>query len=134
MNGDGCFAPLIFNRRGKKGVDHITGGRLCADIGNLFVVFALWRLGIGTSLLQYAEDQCAARGLEFVGLGVEVEDTGSHRLYQRLGYKDTEVVEHCCFDVFMEDASSQTIEEDSIYMIKRLGVEEAWALEGRGQG
>jgi ribosomal protein S18 acetylase RimI-like enzyme len=51
---------------------------------------AVWEppqgVGIGTRLMQAAEDEIAGRGLRWSQLGVEKDNPGAHRLYERLGY------------------------------------------------
>ena len=118
---DRAVGQVILNLKGKQGVDHITGGRFCADVGNLFVVYALRRIGVGTALLRHVERECASRGIEYVGLGVNVEESGdAHRLYRHLGFVDTDVCDHVEYEVREENGEVRTVEEDCIYMIKEV--------------
>ena len=47
-------------------------------------------LGIGTKLLQFAEQQGKQQGYDKISLNVEFEKQDARRLYERIGYKTTE--------------------------------------------
>jgi RimJ/RimL family protein N-acetyltransferase len=44
--------------------------------------------GIGTALIQVAEQAARERGYQRIGLGVEIDNHRALRLYERLGYED----------------------------------------------
>lgn len=54
----------------------------------LRVLPALQKLGIGTRLLAAAEDALRNRGFTSIELGVEKDNPGARRLYERLGYQE----------------------------------------------
>ena len=59
-------------------------------IGSLYalrVLPALQNLGIGTRLIAAVEDLLQKRGYKIVELGVEKDNPGAKRLYERLGYR-----------------------------------------------
>ena len=59
----------------------------CPEISGLSVFPAELRgQGIGTAIVRDAEDRARIRGFAWIGLGVDDENPGAARLYERLGY------------------------------------------------
>ena len=90
------------------------------DVGALDVGPAFRRKGVGTALIKAVEAIAADRDLDEVNLEVAIENKDAIRLYGRLGYR-------ICGDPVMDrwnrmrdDGSSETIEEPSFLMVKRL--------------
>lgn len=54
--------------------------------------------GVGTALIAAAEDLCAARGRRLVAVGVATDNADAARLYERLGYQRTGVVDVSEYD------------------------------------
>jgi GNAT superfamily N-acetyltransferase len=48
----------------------------------------LWRRGIGTALIRAGEDSARRLGHRRLALGVALDNPGTRRLYERLGYAD----------------------------------------------
>jgi putative acetyltransferase len=63
------------------------------EIAHLQVAVSMRGRGVGTALLGRAEDEVRRRGLDRVVLGVDRHDDAAARLYTRLGYVDTEVLD-----------------------------------------
>ena len=57
-----------------------------ATIWHVAVWDPLQGVGIGTQLMQAADEEILERGLRWSQLGVEKVNTGARRLYERLGY------------------------------------------------
>ncbi|HEX4072241.1 MAG TPA: GNAT family N-acetyltransferase [Planctomycetaceae bacterium] len=66
--------------------------RLHAYITDLVVLEPHRNAGIGSQLIQAAESQAQARGATRIEIGVLTANSAAHRLYQKLGYCDREVV------------------------------------------
>lgn len=58
------------------------------ELGHLEVIGPLWGRGIGTALIQAAEDTARQFGHDRLILGVGVDNPDARRLYERLGYVD----------------------------------------------
>jgi len=73
--------------------------------------------GIGTALIKEGERRVEERGFKKVGLGVNPENEGAKRLYERLGYKDSGTgLHHGEWEVTDKDGNSfMESEEDLIY-------------------
>jgi ribosomal protein S18 acetylase RimI-like enzyme len=63
-----------------------------AYITDLVVVEPHRKTGIGSQLIQAAESRAQARGATRIEIGVLTANSAAHRLYQKLGYCDREVV------------------------------------------
>ena len=82
---------------------------------------AFRRKGIGTKLVKAIETMAESRDLDEVNLEVAIDNKTAIRFYCRLGFKirgDTFVNR---WQRELDDGSSETIEEVSFVMIKRLG-------------
>lgn len=54
--------------------------------------------GVGTAIIAAAEELCLARGRRQVAVGVGLDNDGAARLYERLGYRRTGVVDTSEYD------------------------------------
>ena len=61
-----------------------------ASLDELYVVPDERRHGIGTALLNAAEEECRQRGSELLEINVDGEDTDARRFYERHGYTNHE--------------------------------------------
>jgi GNAT superfamily N-acetyltransferase len=61
-----------------------------ALLDELYVVPVERRCGIGTALLQAAEQECRQRGSELLEINVDGEDADARRFYERHGYANHE--------------------------------------------
>jgi GNAT superfamily N-acetyltransferase len=65
-------------------------GGSVALLDELYVVPVERRRGIGTALLQGAEQECRRRGGELLEINVDGEDADARRFYERHGYANRE--------------------------------------------
>jgi GNAT superfamily N-acetyltransferase len=68
--------------------------RNCPNIDDLFVHPEHWSKGVGSQLLERAQDMAVSRGYRCVGLGVAVDNHRARTLYNRLGYIEVGVGEY----------------------------------------
>jgi ribosomal protein S18 acetylase RimI-like enzyme len=61
----------------------------CPELTNLQVHEARRGSGVGTALIQAAEERVRARGFSRIGVGVADDNPKAAKLYARLGYADT---------------------------------------------
>ena len=57
-----------------------------ALLDELYVVSSLRNQGIGSSIIEYLEAECLARGAELIEINVDQADTDTQRFYERHGY------------------------------------------------
>ena len=78
------------------------------------------RGGIGTALMQFAEDIASVRGLRSVNLEVATENKIAQSLYERIGYKivGKPVVER--YERLNANGTAEIIEENELIMVKTL--------------
>ena len=65
------------------------GGSPDPELSNLHVPAALQSQGIGTAIVNFAEDLARARGRVRLVIGVDEDNVRAAALYERLGYADT---------------------------------------------
>ena len=80
------------------------------EVEDLFVAETHRSSGVGSRLLQEAEDLARGRGFDRLGLAVGVGNAGAHRLYERAGYEDAGLGE------FWVEGARETCR----YLVKRL--------------
>jgi ribosomal protein S18 acetylase RimI-like enzyme len=76
--------------------------------------------GVGTCLMQAAEDETMRRGVRWLGLGVDVDNSAAAALYARLGYTSTGVFAHSEYDYVDDDGVQQHAIERNEIMIREL--------------
>ena len=77
--------------------------------------------GIGTPLVEAAEELARSRGHNMVGLAVGVENVRAHELYSRLGFRDwSHGTFRTTWVVTEADGSEWEAFEEVIYMTKGL--------------
>ena len=64
---------------------NVSAGALFASVEDLYVRQEERRRGVGRSLLEAADERCAARGISYVE--VQTEDEGAGEFYAALGYE-----------------------------------------------
>lgn len=80
-----------------------------------------WRgRGVGTSLLAAAEQLMAERGRAVSAVSVEVGNRDAARLYRRLGYTGTGVLDVCAYDWTDEHGQVHHQVETSEFLLKPL--------------
>lgn len=76
--------------------------------------------GVGTQLLQVAEDLVLARGLDLVAVGVGDDNPDAQRLYERLGYRATGVFDISEYDWTADDGTVHRAKERDQMLLKTL--------------
>jgi ribosomal protein S18 acetylase RimI-like enzyme len=85
----------------------------------LAVMGALQGLGIATMLIGVGERRVCARGLAFAALGVEDNNPGARRLYERLGY-EAAGRQHASWETEDDDGVLRLYETTLTILRKRL--------------
>jgi len=71
--------------------------------------------GVGTAIIAAAEELCRERGRRQVAVGVGLDNDGAARLYERLGYRRTGVVDTSEYDwVDGDGAVHHEVERDEL--------------------
>jgi len=78
------------------------------------------RRGVGTCLMQAAENMARLREVPWLGLGVGVENPEAAALYERLGYTRTGIVTQSEYEFVDENGVEQHAVEWNEYMIMDL--------------
>ncbi|HVX44480.1 MAG TPA: GNAT family N-acetyltransferase [Mycobacteriales bacterium] len=76
--------------------------------------------GVGTAIIQDAEIRAAGRRRTLVALGVEVGNERAVRLYRRLGYEPTGVLDTFAYSWIDSDGISHSENETSELLVKHL--------------
>lgn len=77
--------------------------------------------GVGTCLMQAAESESRRRGVRWLGLGVDVDNSAAAALYARLGYTSTGVAAHSEYDYVDEEGGQQHASERNGIWVRELG-------------
>ena len=94
----------------------------CPEITNLQVHPARRGGGVGTALINSAEEKVRARGFRRIGLGAADDNPGAAALYTRLGYADTGLRAESRY-MYPDDAGvPREIVENNILLVKDLDV------------
>lgn len=87
----------------------------CIEINHLQVRAQYRRMGAGTALIKSAEELVVARGGAAIGLGVSGDNPDAGRLYRRLGYVTTGIVDVTSYRwVDMEVVEHDATERDAL--------------------
>lgn len=77
--------------------------------------------GIGTALIEEAEKIAKERGFKRVGMGVNPENEGAKRLYEKLGYKDSGTGLHLgSWEVIGKDGNTFIESEEGLVFLKDI--------------
>jgi ribosomal protein S18 acetylase RimI-like enzyme len=80
-----------------------------------------WReRGVGTAIIEDAETRAAGRGHALVALGVGLENDRAARLYRRLGYTATGILDTFTYSWIDDNGASHPESETSELLVKRL--------------
>jgi ribosomal protein S18 acetylase RimI-like enzyme len=93
----------------------------CPQLSAIGVKPELRSEGIGTTLIEAAENIVRQKGYEQVGVGVSLDNVRARQLYERLGYKDWG---HGTYRItwyrYRERGDKEQVEEMCIYLLKKL--------------
>jgi len=92
----------------------------CVEVNHLQVRPEFRGRGAGTAILAAAEQRVRERGGGQIAVSVAVGNTGAARLYQRLGYVPTSVLDACSYSWFDDQGSRHDEVETSELLLKRL--------------
>ena len=92
------------------------------DLENLFVAEKRRSKGIGSMIIQKAEEEARCRGVELLGLAVDPErNPRAHVLYLRHGFRDIGLAPFDASGTWMDrEGKVHSYEEWCIYMTKKL--------------
>jgi len=90
------------------------------EVNHLQVRPELRGRGVGTVLLKAAEQLAENRGYKLIAVGVALDNPDATRLYRRLGYTPTGVVDVCAYDWTGDDGQQHHEIETDQLLIKRL--------------
>lgn len=76
--------------------------------------------GAGTALMHAAEDLARERGHRRVAVGVGTDNPDAARLYERLGYRRTGVLDTTTYSYVGEDGAERTATEEDELMVKEF--------------
>ena len=95
--------------------------RDCPDLEDLFVCPGYRSGGIGTRLLECAEQAVENKGYALIGLAVGVDNSRARSLYERLGYRSTGTGQYETGGVYIDkDGSEKSWTEVCVYLTKQL--------------
>ncbi|MDT0262025.1 GNAT family N-acetyltransferase [Jatrophihabitans lederbergiae] len=90
------------------------------EVNHLQVRPELRGRGVGTVLLKAAEQLAENRGYKLIAVGVALDNPDATRLYRRLGYTPTGVIDVCAYDWTDDDGQQHHEIETDQLLIKRL--------------
>ncbi|HEX8096066.1 GNAT family N-acetyltransferase [Jatrophihabitans sp.] len=118
--GDEPLGWALVQWRGCLGENARAAFAQCVEVNHLQVRAEHRGHGAGTAILAAAEQRVRDRGGDQVAVSVEVANTDAARLYQRLGYRPTGVLDVCSYSWFDEQGSRHEEVESSELLLKRL--------------
>ena len=93
----------------------------CPNIDDLFVGHGYRSKGIGSDLLNRAQDLAVQQGYRYVGLGVRTDNWCARRLYKQLGYMETRIGEYLdSWQYIDKSGCSHWYQESCYYLVKTL--------------
>jgi GNAT superfamily N-acetyltransferase len=95
----------------------------CVEVNHLQVRPERRGHGTGTTIIAAAEERARDRGVAQIAVSVSIENPNAARLYRRLGYQPTGVVDACSYR-WRDDQGTQHDEtESSELLIKELSID-----------
>lgn len=93
----------------------------CPDIVDLRVHHDFYRRGIGSKLMDEAENMVRSRGFKRVGLSVGTDNVPAAQMYKKRGYNDAGFGRHIERGSYTDkNGNVNSWEEECIYLIKDL--------------
>ena len=90
------------------------------EITHLQVTASARGQGVGTWLIRTAEAMAETAGLGSIAIGVSVDNMAARRLYERLGYRPTGVIEVSHYVYIDTGGRSQPMSETNTLLVKPL--------------
>lgn len=95
----------------------------CPEIYRLEVLEEFRGRSIGTQIISHCESEAISRGFSTIGLGVSFNNPKASKLYHRLGYKQSAVIEYVDeYKRQRDDGTIELVQEPLTWLIKSLGV------------
>jgi GNAT superfamily N-acetyltransferase len=95
----------------------------CVELNHLQVRPEYRGRGAGTAILAAAERLVRDRGLDRLAVSVGVENPDAARLYRRLGYRPTAVLDDCSYSWFDAEGHRHDEVETAQLLVKDLSVD-----------
>lgn len=96
----------------------------CPSLSDIAVAPDFQSRGIGSRLMEVAEDLARGRGFPRVGLGVALDNRCARRLYERRGYVDRGLEYSTIRYVALSDEGQERWQEEvTVYLVKDLTLE-----------
>lgn len=93
----------------------------CPEMNALGVARDVQNRGIGTALIEHAEQLCASRDVEVCVIGVDIPNVDARRLYERLGYREWEHGTVVGSWTSLDDHGNEIVHTDETFvLLKRL--------------
>jgi GNAT superfamily N-acetyltransferase len=92
----------------------------CVEVNHLQVREWHRGRGVGTAILAAAVDRARDRGVAQLAVSVSVDNPDAARLYRRLGYQPTGIVDVCCYRWCDDQGSWHDEVESSELLVTRL--------------
>lgn len=92
----------------------------CVELNHLQVRAELRGRGTGTGIIRAAEQLARSRGAVLLGLSVALDNPDNRRLYHRLGYRPTEVLDSCDYSWVDDSGRTHQVHEVSELLVKAL--------------
>ena len=97
---------------------HLTN---CPDLEDLIVSPECRSMGVGTALLEHAEELALQNGYSQIGLGVEVENDRARSLYELLRYVDSDLGAYVTSGSYLDrEGVERPWQETCNYLVKQL--------------
>ncbi|HEX8304311.1 MAG TPA: GNAT family N-acetyltransferase [Jatrophihabitans sp.] len=117
---NGPLGWALIQWRGCVGANAKTAFPDCIEVNHLQVRPEHRGRGAGTAILTTAEEQARDRGITQLAVSVTAENTAAARLYRRLGYQPTGVVDVCSYRWRDDQGSWHDETESSELLVKEL--------------
>ncbi len=119
-SGDVARGVAVVNWEGPVGREAAQAFPGVPEIAHLQVTASARGQGVGTRLIRAAEAMAETAGLRSVAMGVGVDNVAARRLYERLGYNPTDVLEVNTYVYVDAEGNSHPMSETNTLLVKPL--------------